>query len=126
MQDDWNELWPLALSMLGAALLVLAAVYRLWRQQRSVPPSHPNAGTARWFARGFAAAAALWLLYGCVVGYARFLQPPWQRQLLVHGDALWSIPLFIGAVAWAAGVGVGWVMHLLAREAAAGRTGSQR
>lgn len=118
MQDDWNALWPLALSMLAAAALVAAAIYRLWRQQHRVPPTHANARTARWFVRGFAVTALLWLAYGGWAGYGRFWQPDWQWQLLVYADALWSIPLFIGAVAWAAGVGVGWVLHLLAREAA--------
>lgn len=124
MPEDWTSWGPLALSMAAAALGVAWGVVRVWRMQRRLPPQHPNAPTARRFAIGFALAATLWLAYGMATGYTRFLQPePLAWLLAVHADALWSVPLFITAIVWAAGVGVGWVMRLLQRE---GDTASSR
>lgn len=117
MQDNWTPWLPLALSIAAAVALVAAGIWRVWRLQRRLPPDHPNTPTARHFALGFTGAALLWLAYGIVTGYARFLQPGSLQWLLaVHADALWSVPLFIGAIVWAAGIGVGWVMRLLQRE----------
>ena len=67
--------------------------------------------------QGFALAAVLWLAYGLYTGYARFL-PAADRawQLAVHASALWSVPLFISAIVWAASIAMGWVMRLLQRE----------
>lgn len=114
MPEDWT---PLALSMAAAVLGVALGTVRVWRMQRRFAPLHPNAPTARRFAVGFALAAVLWLVYGITTGYSRFLQPePLAWLLAVHAQALWSVPLFITAIVWAAGVGVGWVMRLLQRE----------
>jgi len=118
MHDIWTSWLALALSIAAAVALVALGIGRVWRLQRRLPPHHANARTARHFAQGFTVAALLWLAYGIVTGYARFWMPgQLQWQLAVHAQALWSIPLFIGAIAWAAGVGVGWVMRLLQREA---------
>lgn len=117
MPEDWISWSPLALSMAAAVLGVALGVARVWRMQRRLPPHHRNAPTARRFALGFALAAALWLAYGMLTGYSRFLQAGQLQWLLaVHQGALWSVPLFITAIVWAAGVGVGWVMRLLQRE----------
>lgn len=117
MLNDWISWGPLALSMAGAVAGVGWAVGRVWCMQRRVASPHPNARTARFWSQGFALAAALWLAYGLYTGYARFL-PPADRawQLAVHASALWSVPLFISAIAWAASMAMGWVMRLLQRE----------
>lgn len=117
MHNDWTEtLMPLALSIAAAVLLCALAVVRVWRLQRPLRAPHPNAATAGRFAWGFSGAVLLWLAYALPAGYGRFFQPDSARQLLLYADALWSTPLFIGAIAWAAGVGVGWVLKLLQRE----------
>ncbi|MDR3003291.1 MAG: hypothetical protein LBV14_03565 [Acidovorax sp.] len=67
---------------------------------------------------GCAAAALLWLAYGLWTGYRPWLQtsdPAWQ--MAVHGDSLWSLPLFIGAVAWAAALAVCWALRFMQKAA---------
>jgi len=117
MLNDWTSWGPLALSMAGAVAGVGWAVGRVWSMQRRIAPPHPNARTARFLAQCFALAAVLWLAYGLYTGYARFL-PAADRawQLAVHASALWSVPLFISAIVWAASIAMGWVMRLLQRE----------
>lgn len=124
MQTDWTSWGPVALSMAGAIAGVAWGVARVWRMQRRLMPPHANARTARFFAQAFALAAVLWLAYGLYTGYARFM-PPQDRawQLAVHASALWSVPLFIAAIVWAASIAMGWVMRLLEREGDGTRTG---
>ena len=107
---------PLTLSIGAAVLLTVLSVVRVWRLQRGVAQHPRNAATARRFAWGWSIAALLWLAYALPAGYGRFFAPDGARQLLLHAGALWSIPLFIGAIAWAASVGIGWVLRLLQRE----------
>lgn len=118
MLHDWNTWGSLALSMVGAVAGVSWAVLRVWRLQRRFAPQHPNAATGRWFAMGFGCAALLWLAWALHTGYAHFWQSGSDRLwlLAVHADALWSIPLFISAVVWAASVAMGWVFRLLQRQ----------
>lgn len=109
---------PLALSMLAAALLVAASLWRVWRARRQLPPDHGQSHSAQAFALGYTAAALLWLAYGLWTGYRPWLQtsdPAWQ--MAVHGDSLWSLPLFIGAVAWAAALAVCWALRFMQQAA---------
>lgn len=117
MLELWTSWAPLALSMAGAAAGVAWGTARVWRLLRPFTPLHPNATTARHFVQGFTLAAVLWLAYGLLTGYARFFQADDRAWLLaVHASALWSVPLFISAIVWAAGIGMGWVLRLLLRE----------
>ena len=117
MEQDWNSWGPLGLSMAGAVVGVTWAILRVWRMQRSVA-SQRNRVTARRFALGFVVAALVWLAWSMLAGYGRWLQPGVDRAwlLAVHAHTLWSIPLFISAVAWAASVALGWVFRQLQRE----------
>lgn len=115
LQDFWG---PLALSMLAAALLVAAGIVRVWRARRQLPPTHTQAPSAQRFALGYTVAALLWLVYGLWAGYRPWLQasdPAWQ--IAVHGDSLWSLPLFIAAVAWAAALAVCWALRFMKQAA---------
>ena len=110
-------LW-LAASALAATLLVAAAIWRVRLAAQAVPAARPQAQTARRFAGAYAAAALLWLGYALLTGLGPFVvQGQVRPDVLLAQDRLVSVALFIGAVAWAAGLAVQWVLRLLRQEA---------
>ena len=109
---------PLALSMLAAVLLVAAGIWRVWRARRQLPPTHPQSRSAQGLAQCYTVAALLWLAYGLWTGYRPWLQASDHAwQMAVHGDSLWSLPLFIGAVAWATALAVCWALRFMQQAA---------
>jgi hypothetical protein len=112
------------LDFMGPLALSMAGPWRVWLGRgpclvHAAPycTTAPQCPRRTFLAQGFALAAVLWLAYGLYTGYARFL-PAADRawQLAVHASALWSVPLFISAIVWAASIAMGWVMRLLQRE----------
>lgn len=117
-----RPLLALACSALLSLLLVGSAIWRVWRRPR--PSAARNAQTAQRWCQGFALLALVWLGYAGWLAYARFWQSgAWRVDMLLDSGALWAQPLFIGAVAWAAGIGVAMVLRLLRQES--DRTGGQ-
>lgn len=115
LQDFWG---PLALSVLAGVLLVAAGIVRVWRARRQLPASHAQGPSAQRFALGYTVAALLWLAYGLWAGYRPWLQAGDRAwQMAVHGASLWSLPLFIGAIAWAAALAVCWALRFLKQAA---------
>ena len=108
---------PLYLSIAACCALTLAGMLRIWCWPRRMPAGHANTRTARRFALGFVCASTVWLAYALWKGYGRFVQPDWQRQLVIYADALWTLPLFTTAIVWGAGWAVLWVLRTLEREA---------
>jgi hypothetical protein len=112
-------LLQLTFSMFCALVGVSCSMLRIWRVRQRFGPQHINVHTARTVAVGFGFAAVSWLVYGLIAGYADMLKAEDRAwQLAVHSQALWSVPLFISAIAWSASLATGWLMHLLLREGA--------
>lgn len=104
----------LAASALGAALFVAAAIWRVRRAAQAVPQAQPQAQTARRFAGAYAVVALVWLAYALLAGLGPFVVNGQIRpEVLLYQDRLVSVALFIGAVAWAGGLAVQWVLRLL-------------